>query len=131
LPRAHSSGPGEFRDREDFGLLFQVKVFAIMEMPELRGISALTGGSTFSPYSLKELRRSPKTRDDGRTVADRRHLVHADCSARSEHRLEVLSDVTQRGYFVSPRAREYEPAAIELPEVRPLKRSPRFFKSRK
>jgi hypothetical protein len=85
----------------------------------------------FGPHPLNELRTSPEAYGNGRKVTDRWYLVHADFSACSEHRLDVLRDVTQRSHFVSPRAREYEPAAIEPPEIWPLKLSPCFFKSRK
>ncbi|HEX6523239.1 MAG TPA: hypothetical protein VF070_25055 [Streptosporangiaceae bacterium] len=56
------------------------------------------------------------------------YLLHADFGACTEHRFEVLRDIAQRGNVVSPRASEYEPTAIELAEVRPLKLSPCFFK---
>jgi hypothetical protein len=83
----------------------------------------------FSPHHLNELRSFPKAYNNGRPVTDRWHLVHADFSARSNGWLEVRQDITQRSHSVSPRAREYEPAVIESPEIWPLKLSPRFFKS--
>ena len=63
-------------------------------------------------------------------MTDRRHLADADFSACSQHRFEILPDVAQRGNVVSARAHEYEAAAIEPSEVRPLQLSPGFFKSR-
>jgi hypothetical protein len=63
-------------------------------------------------------------------MTDRRHLADADVGACPEHWFEILGDVAHWGDVVSPRAREYEPTAIEPPEVRPLQLSPCFFKSR-
>jgi hypothetical protein len=82
-----------------------------------------------SPHHPHELRALPKADNNGRAMTDRWHLVHAHFGACSEHRLEVLRDVPQRSNSVSPRAREDEPTAVEPPEARPLKLSPRFFKS--
>src|SRR5215469_3985744 len=82
------------------------------------------------PNHPNKLWSLPEADNDGRTMADCRHLVQAHFGACLEHRFDVLRDVAQGGNAVSPRTREYEPTAVEPPEVWPLKLSPRFFKSR-
>src|ERR1700727_2224719 len=82
-------------------------------LPDQAGLSC--------PHHPDKARPHPKAGNNGRAMTGCWHLVHADVGSCLEHRLEVRRDVAQRGNAVPPRAREYETAAIEPAEVRPLK----------